>query len=397
MRDVKLFTICSMISLLNMTRVVSAEEIEVKPEKSNLTFELDKAKMFKPIAALETWATYSTGEKSGDDACSDRLDVNLRRFRFGASGQPYNFVKYCFQLHFDRLGEDAFAATKGSDKGVVGLWNAYTSFKLLRHSDALNLHVGYFWAAVSRDFMTSPWAVSSFDKAYSIYYLRHFITGAGNGISSGIALGGIQNFDHTSLNYRVGVYEPTAYNSGEQCSRLYTGRLMYSIGDPEQTKYKYMLSGNQWTKRKGITLGMGASSQSDGFLNDSVKFDQSWSWGGDVLINYEGISVTGEYYLMGRTAAEFTSFEATSLNLRVSYTMRVSSTFVEPAISFDRYSASGSSTLYKFIGDDSTFDMGVNWYLNKDKLKLSLHYVMQDGSASSNVGDYVGMACQVKL
>ncbi|MDA3852839.1 MAG: hypothetical protein PF444_01145, partial [Bacteroidales bacterium] len=328
--------------------------------------------------------------------CDERSDVYLRRFRFGASGQPYSFLKYSFMLHVDRIGEDEFSATKGSYKGV-GLWNAYTTIKALTKSELLNVHLGYFWAAVSRDFMTAPWTVGSFDKSYSTYYLRHFITGAGNGITSGVALGGLKNFDRMGLNYRVGIYNPQSYLSAAYSSRLYTGRVMWSLGDPEQKKYKYMLSGNHWSKRNGVTLGVGASSQKDGKLSETLFFDQSWTYGGDLLVNYGGWSLTAEYYKMGRNAKAYDAFEGTAINLRAGYNIKIKSTFIEPNISYDSYQASGDESLYKFVGDDNTFDVGVNWYLNKDKLKVALHYVMQEGSAACNSGDYMGLALQFKL
>lgn len=379
--------------------VFLASILQLKAEDegtTNFTLQLDKANMFKPIVVLETWATFSSGDQDAGVVCDERSDVYLRRFRFGASGQPYSFLKYNFMLHSDRIGEDEFAATKGSYNGV-SLWNAYATIKVLKNSELLNFYMGYFWAAVSRDYMTAPWAIGAFDKSYSTYYLRHFITGVGNGITSGVALGGLNNFDHMGLNYRVGVYEPDSYLSEKYASRLYTGRVMWSIGDPEQGKYKYMVSGNQWSKRKGITLSLGGSSQRDGMVSDTLFFDHSWTYGGDVMFNYGGWSVVGEYYLMRRSATGYDAFDATAFNLRVGYNIKVKATFIEPCISYDGYQASDDKTLYKFVGDDHTFDVGVNWYLNKDKLKVALHYVMQEGSVACNIGDYVGLACQFRL
>lgn len=374
---------------------VGASRDSVNQEASTM-LELNKSNMFKPIVAMEAWATYSSGEEDGMDQCDERSDVYLRRFRFGASGQPYSFLKYSFMLHFDRIGEDEFAATKGSYNGV-GLWNAYTTIKVLKNSELINVHLGYFWAAVSRDFMTAPWAIGSFDKSYSTYYLRHFITGRGNGITSGIALGGIQDFESSALSYRIGVYEPQAFVSAEHASRLYTGRLMWTLGDAEQTKYKYMLSGNSWSKRKGITFGLGGSTQKDGKLTDALFYDQSYTYGADVLISYGGLSIQGEYYVMERKAEAYEAFEGESLNIRACYNIRLKSTFLEPCVSFDQYTSSGDAMLYKFIGDDRTFDVGLNWYLNKDKLKVALHYVIQEGSVACNIGDYLGLAFQFRL
>jgi len=389
----KTFLLIEWIVFLSSTIQLNAEE---KVTEKN-ALQVDRAKMFNPIVVLEAWATYSHGEMEESEACDERSNIYLRRMRFGASGQPYSFLKYSFMMHFDRIGEDEFSATKGSYNGV-GLWNAYTTLKVLKKSELLNVHLGYFWSAVSRDYMTSPWAVGSFDKSYSTYYLRHFITGAGNGITSGAGLGGLKNFENMGLNYRLGVYAPDSYSSSEHSDRLYTARVMWSIGDPEQKKYKYMVSGNHWSQRKGITFALGASTQKNGKLSETLFFDESKTYGGDILINYEGFNLTWEYYKMKRTAQAYESFDGTAMNLRAGYNIKMGTTFVEPNVSYDSYQASGDATLYKFVGDDNTFDFGVNWYINKDKLKVSLHYVMQEGSvASCNIGDYVGLACQFKL
>ncbi len=388
-------TLSCLIALVFIPGSLKAQE-EESSEKLSFTF--DKEKAFKPIVALEAWATYSVDEEKSSTTYANRQDVMMRRFRLGASGNPYSWLKYSFQLHADRLGEDGYAATKGSYSGV-GLWNAYLTFKLLKNSDLLNLHAGYFWAAISRDYQTSPWAVGSFDKTRATWYLRSFVTGKGNGIESGLALGGIKNFENFGISYRVGAYEPDAFISSAYSDRLYTGRLMVSIGQPEETKYKYMLSGNHFGQRKGITIGVGGSTQKNGAVNsgDTLFFDKSNAYGADVVIDYGGLQIEGEYYIMNRESGDMDPYDGYQYHARIGYTMPVGNTFVEPVLLYEYYEGEGTKALFKNIGEDKTWDFGVNWYMNKDKLKLALHYVIQDGSASSNVGDFLGLACQVRL
>jgi hypothetical protein len=387
----------SIVLILLKTLTVSAQEADqnVNEKKSPFT-EVDKEKMFSPFIVLESWATYSMGEEKSGVEYADRADVSFRRLRFGACGNPYSWLKYSFHLQLDRLGEDSYASTKGSYCGL-SIWNAYMTAKLLKDSELLNLEVGYFWAAISREFNTAPWAVGSFDKTRSNWYMRNFVTGTGNGIESGVALGGLKNFDKFGISYRIGTYEPDLYSSPEYASRLYTGRVMFSFGDPEQTTYKYMLSGNQWRKRNGITLGLGGSTQSNGALTDSTFFDHSTAYGADILINYKGLRVDGEYFLFNRSATDVEDFDGTQWHLRMGYSFILAGKYIEPVVSYENYEGEGTTDLYKYIGDDNTLDLGVNWYINKDKLKLALHYVIQDGSISSNTGDYIGLACQLRL
>jgi len=387
------------VAMLAMNCHVVAQEAKTAPaEKEETSPFLDEnsEKKFIPIVSIESWATYSTDEEVKGASYEDRGDVSFRRFRFGAKGAPYSWMKYSFQLHLDRLGEDNFAATKGK-YGGLGVWNAFITAKLLKKSDLLNIHAGYFWAAISREFNTSPWAVSSFDKTRANWYMRNFITGTGNGIESGIALGGMKNFDGFGIGYRVGTYEPLAYASAKYASRLYTGRLMLSVGDPEQKKYGYMLCGNQWGKRNGVTVGVGASSQSDGVLTDSTFFDNSTAYGADLAVDLKGVRLEGEYFKFNRTADGSDDFDGTEYHVRASYNFILAGKYIEPAVMYEKYEGEGAKGLYKYIGDDTTIDFGVNWYANKDKLKLALHYIIQDGSTSPNIGDYVGLSCQFKL
>jgi len=357
---------------------------------------INKEGLFKPYVALELWATYSMGEERGDSKYANREDIFFRRLRVGGSGIPYSWLKYNFQLHLDRLGEDNYASTKGSYNGI-DIWNAYITAKLLKKSDLINVHAGYYWAAISREFNTSAWSQGSFDRTKANWYLRKFVTGKGNGIESGIGLGGLKNFEHIGIAYRIGTFGPQAYTSSKYASRLYTGHLLLSFGDPEQSAYKYRLSGNQWQKRSGITLGIGGSTQSTGKLTDTTFFGSSTAYGTDILINYKGARIDGEYFLLHRTAPDLNDFEGKEWHLRIGYSFIIADKYLEPVITYDNYEGEGSKSLYNYIGDNTTLDLGVNWYINKDKLKLSMHYVIQQGSVSSNTGDYLGTACQFKL
>ena len=358
---------------------------------------VNKEALFKPVVAFETWATYTMDRETGGDEDLNRGDVSFRRLRMGGQGTPWSWLGYSFQLYLDRLGEDGYAATKGSYAGNPGIWNAFITAKLLKNSELLNVHAGYYWAAISREFNTSPWAVGSFDKTWASWYLRNFITGKGNGIENGVGVGGMQQFGVVGVGYRAGAYEPQAYASADHPDHLYTGRLMVSFGDPEQTKYNYTLSGNQWGKRTGITIGTGFASQNSGRLSDTLAFTGSTAWGGDMLVNFRGLRIDGEYFMMKRTADGRKDFDGSEWHIRIGYAFNAGKTLIEPCISFDRYDGEGNKALFKYLGDDRTFDVGVNWYLNRDKLKVALHYVNQDGSISENTGDYIGLAFQFRL
>ncbi|MCW3807985.1 porin [Plebeiibacterium marinum] len=390
------FTVCMFFTLFAF---VSNKNVVAQTKADGITsslLEINKKGLFKPIVGIELWETYSMGEEKGGIKYDNRSDVYFRRLRFGGSGSPYSWLKYHFQLQIDRLGEDSYASTKGSYTGI-GLWDAYITARIFKDSELLNFHAGYYWAAISREYNTSAWSMGSFDRNRANWYMRTFMTGKGNGIESGLGFGGLKNFKGFGFAYRVGTFEPKAYSSAEISSRLYTAHLLLSFGEPEQKAYKYRLSGNHWRKRKGLTLGFGGAKQNKGQLSDGVSFNKSQAYGADLLFNYAGLRIDGEYFKFSRKATALSDYDGTEWHLRVGYSFLVSGKYLEPVLTYDSYEGKGEKALFNHIGDDNTLDVGINWYLNKDKLKVSLHYLVQEGSASANIGDYLGVGCQFRL
>lgn len=366
------------------------------PDEETFSFaKFQKDKAFSPVVGVESWLTYSMNEQKNGVEYVNRADASLRRVRFGAKGSPYNWLSYAIELNLDRLGEDPNASTKGSYNGL-DIWKAFVTAKLTR-DDLIHLHIGYYWAAIALDYVTSPWTVSSFDKTRADWYLRNFMTGRGNGIESGFGFGGLKNFDGFGVNYQIGAFSPAAFSGKEYANPLFTGRLMLSFGNPEQKTYKIRHSGNHWNTRNGVTVGLGGATMGKVDNGSGTAFDQSNAYGADISATNGGLKVEGEYFKMKRKATGLDDYNGTEWFIRCSYNIPVKSTFVEPTFTYEQYEGKGASSLYKYIGDDKTFDIGVNWYLNKDKLKMSAHYVNQKGSTSSNVGDYFGLAFQVRL
>ena len=373
----------------------SARTNQFPGDSVNYFITANQKKAFQPVLAIELWGLYATSGNDTESSQFQRTDMMFRRFRLGAKGNPYTWVKFAFQLSLDRLGEDVYIPVKGSYKGI-NLWNAYVTLKALPNSELLNVHVGYYWAGISREFITSPYSSGSFDKTRANWFLRHFITGKGNGIEGGIGAGGLKKWHNFGIAYRLGVFEPQAFISEQYADKLYTGRFMLSIGQAEQTSYKFMLPGNQWRKRKGITIGVGAFTQKNGMVSDSLFFNKSCAYGADVLFNYKGLRIDGEYFMFTRVADGLDSFYGSQAHIRLGYSLVIANKYFEPVISYDRYVGEGNGQLYGFIGFDETWDIGINWYLNKDKLKLALHYIEQNSNFSGS-GDYFGLALQFKL
>lgn len=383
----KRLTLCLLL-LLTLFAIGNAQEFAFDK------YQKDKA--FAPIIAIESWAVYSACENASNNDDANRTDVMFRRFRFGAKGNPYHWLKYSFQLHMDHFGEDIYTSVNGKDTGI-GVWNAYLTARLLKNSELLNLHVGYLWAAVSREYMTSWSSVSSLDKVRSNWALRNFVSGKGNGIESGIALGGLVNFESFGLNYRLGIYEPQNYACSRYADKLFTGRLMFSFGEPEQEKYTYMLK-NKLGERPdfSLVLGAGLSSQAKGCVNDTVYFTNSHTYGADIRCVIKNFSLDGEYFIMKRQSGSSNNYNGEEYHLRLTYLLSINRQLFEISTSHNAYEGRGDKLVYRFIGDDNSYDVGCNWLINKHKLKLSAHYVFQNGNIS-NSGDYAALALQLCL
>jgi hypothetical protein len=407
---------CGFVSIyLILTISAFAQEISSrKPENQKMqNLFTDKSNLFKPFVAIETWATYNLKENSNETSTSNRMDFLFRRFRFGGKGSPYYWLRYSFQVHMDRLGIDNYSSIKGQYSGI-GIWNAYMTFKLLKKSELIYLHAGYFWAAISREFNTSGWSQGALDRSGANWFMRKFMTGKGNGIESGLSLCGLKNFDRLGISYRFGTYEPQAYNSRQFESRLYTGRILFSFGDKEFTSYKFRLPGNHWQNRSGISIGFGASTQSSGTIINSTKefsdsltgeiitltsetnFNQSYTYGADILINHKGLRVDGEYFIFCRKENDIDDFVGNQGHIRAAYSFLAGQTFIEPLIGYDCYNGSGNKNLFNYIGTDYSLDFGINWYIKKERLKLSLHYIIHDSNITTKTGDYLGLAFQFR-
>ncbi len=249
--------------------------------------------VLSPFLIIEHWMQYYPGGRRAQP----KSQFFIRRGRMGMKGVYNDQLSYSFMFHFDRLGQNP-ALQKGRYKGV-NIWNTYLSYKAIKSSSLFNIHAGYFWSAVSREYNTVPWNIGSFDKTESAINLRRFVTGKNNGIVPGVALGGHwHNAQSIGFDYRAGIYQPET--PGYNLMPLYTGRFMFVLGQPEQEYYKYMLPGTLWKQRRGITLSTGISYQQKMITPDSIHVNNNMAYGADMCFDYAYFRCVAEYYMLHR-------------------------------------------------------------------------------------------------
>jgi len=354
-------------------------------------------KFVQPSASMQLWETFSMGEKTQRVAngplepVQDRLSFMARRARIGFKGKPYKKLSYVLTIQYDNLGKDKFSAVRGAtNTGTLGILDAYITWQLTKNELAF-ITAGYLQPQISRECITGDLLVNSLDKSPSQTYIRQHITGKNYGRVTGFNIGGVKNAGLITIGYNGGVFNnnTTAADqknlpetSGYNWSPLTVERVMITIGDPEMKSYSINYDANNYySKRKGITFS-GYSSQQ----GKTDIFTSNRSNGFDVLLNYAGLNLDGEWSFMERHTENGT-FKMQTGHVRAGYNVILASKFfLEPNFMVMDFTGDKGA---QFSGHDRMYDFGVNWYMNKKNCKLSAHYIWQEGHGDNGYTDGV--------
>lgn len=351
----------------------------------------------EPFLALQLWSGYSIGQEVYDQDAGqyqptdDRFNVFLRRARAGLKANPYKNLSFTFIGAYDGLGKDALHASLGPANSLSSpkffLWEALLQW----NAGPVNLTAGYFRPQLSRESITAAWAVNSMEKAMSQTYIRNHLTGNGTGRSMGINLGGLilPEGKNWGLNYNFGVFNPVYQNfsglsTGIRFSPLWVGRVVAYLGDPEQSQYSTSYRINYFGTRKGLSVGGGGSWQGATDL-----FDRSYAASTDLLFNWGPLNVDGEWNWMWRD-----DYFSQTGHVRAGYNVVISKRYyLEPAFMVMQFTGASdlagqaeAKALGASSGSETSFNAGINWYLNKTHLKLMLHYTwhLADAGEAAN-------------
>lgn len=361
----------------------------------------------------QLWSSYTFGEEVFNEEADiyeqvdNRANVMFRRARLGFKMDAYKNLKFTLVGAYDLIGRDVLSGTVGgTNNGSLpefDIWDAFLQWKISRNNETLNLVGGYFRPQMSRESITSGWSVNSMEKSMSQNYIRRHLVGYGPGRALGLNLGGLwlsENQDF-GLNYNFGVFNPvyTANGGNSQGSKfapLLVGRVVLNIGDSEMLEYKIGYDINYYGQRRGLSLGLSGSWQ-----GETVLFESSYATEMDFLLNLGHLNFDGEWNLMWRQGQrdlgndvirEF-AYASNAGHLRMGYNMVVGKMFLEPTFMIMQFNGgkealeqADAKAVSSFSGSEATYDLGVNWYLNKKRLKLMLHYTWREGDAG-DAGD----------
>ncbi len=371
-----------------------------------------------PFIQLQAWGVRSLERSTQLDADSNldsaeqRTNFYLRRGRFGFRSKPYENLSFMLSLYYDNTGHDSMGATRGGTNpgasggpATVGVWDSFLTWKL-SESDLFHVSAGYFTPQISRDSITSPFRISSFEQAPSQNYVRRSVIGRNFGRSTGINIGGQKYNDGFGINYNLGAFNKNTTSAkketqGDDNSLVYVGRVAATFGDAEMSKYGFGYQTNFFGRRNGLTLALNGSTQERTELYKSNRVI-----GADMLFNYKNLNIDSEFfYLYKKNLGEDSYARARTGHFRMSYNFFLKNgTVLEPALMVSNYFGEEGSDN---TGRDTVYDIGLNWYLDENNYKLYVHYVNQDGDGSNIVhkdgtsgyhyGDFVGVGLTLQF
>jgi len=363
--------------------------------------------VIKPTLAMQLWGTYTDGQQLFNqdnqqfESVDNRLNFSLHRTRAGIKGSYGDRWIYDFITSLDFVGQDILSGNVGAFNNTASprfrIWNALVQYKLSAKSESLYWTIGYFTPLMSRESITSPFKVGSFEKAWSQNYIRRHVTGVGPGRILGNNFGGFfkGNNDKLAFDYNLGLWNPRfiAFNgnsAGRKFSPLLTYRLAIHIGDAEHKKYSRGLSFNHKGQRNGVTLAISGSRQ-----GESDLWEKNTAFGADLLANFGPLNLSGEWMRLRR---EFGNLEssATTGFIKVGYFLPLDNgKELEPVLNYvflngatDLRSQQDATALGAFSGIDNYFEITINYYASS-KVRLSLAYTIRDGDNGAIAPDSI--------
>jgi len=354
---------------------------------------------FKPVFNLQLWSTYTYNTKHFDAAsdqyvdASNRLNFLVRRTRAGFQIEPYDRLTLRFVAALDMVGRDLNSGFNGgSNNGSFpnpGLWDAYLQYQVFPEYEGMYVTLGYFVPSVGLASISSAFQFTSLSKSFSQAYVRQHLVGRNPGRTSGIAIGGLlgTEADTGGFQYELGIHNSIFPSDGGNTSDrlsspLLTGRLQWFIGERSYNNYRRNAPLNDFAQRRGLTLAIAGSYQ-----GATDIFEQAYSLGTDIIANYGHWHLYGEWYGLWRAGSDFTYLSQTGF-ISVGHNFTLSEKYVlEPALLVKRFLGADdllgqaqAGAVGAFAGSDASIDFGINWYLNRHKLKIALHHTWETGN-----------------
>ncbi|MGN0920765.1 MAG: selenite/tellurite reduction operon porin ExtI [Cellvibrio sp.] len=319
--------------------------------------------------ALQVWAVTSSYTANNHDGSS--TDVALRRNRITFSGQYNDYIGFYAQLE---AGNDSKA---GKDEKSVYYRDAYVT---LDYTDAARFIIGRFKNTFSRENLEACLEPLTLDRGEISY------TPFGGTRDTGVAIWG--NLADAAFQYRVMIADGREGQYVPIKQPRITTRVHYSALDPE---YDYGYRGTYLGTRKIFTIGAAFDYQADAAYadyNNREDIKDYTAWTVDAFWEYpfkHGTwTVSGAYfdYDLGEAITENPDPELPSNTQQEGAYGKVGYLFPKK-VGPGRLQlfARHDGTEYNLVGgslDRRVTTAGANYYLDGQRIKLSLEYRKND-------------------
>ncbi len=315
--------------------------------------------------SVQAWARQ---QSFSADSKGDENDLYLRRNRVTFSGQMNDYVGFYAQLEG--------GGNPGSNRDVF-FRDAYVTFD---YKDELRFIVGEFKNTFSRENLEACLEPLTLDRSELLAY-----TPFGGTRDTGVAVWG--NLLDAKLQYRFMVAEGRDSDANASDSFRYTGRVHYSFWDPE---YSYGYLGTYLGTSKVLTVGAAYDFQPDvAYGNFPMRSDAKdyKAWTLDAFMEYpteSGVyTVSGAYF-------KYDSDNVTNLTPDAGYPVNgdLKGYYVKAGYMLPNKIGDGRLQFFARhekadygvkTGNAEYYDrtwnsVGANYYLDGQKLKLSLEY-----------------------
>lgn len=318
--------------------------------------------------------------RNADTDVDPRIDPHIRRGRLGLSGRMGDHWLFNASFAYDGIGKDSSTTSAG----IPNAEDNQTFFPrdillTYRAHPLLNFTIGYFRPRAGKESIYSSSFNISQEKGFPSYQPRFHITGRGIGRETGINIGGLMERRNFSWLYDLGFFDanhPNIRGGGPLWSPLFAGRTVFMFGDREMTEYLTTYFQSGYGQRKGISIGGSGAyhAQSNLFRNNGIV-------AAEFQLNYGPLDVVGEYMWMFRDSPEGGGYRQTiddcfvikaAYNIIVQHKSIVQFCVMYSGETPDGYLGTGRNNFTNAIFQRQ-WATGVNWLVNRDKLKFGLH------------------------
>lgn len=395
--------------ILWLPATASAQQLLPKAEKNE-----KKASPGLRVSGLVQIAAGWTDRES--DPAGGRPAISAHRARVWLRGTSHRRVRYLLHLGADRLGADQFSLLQGKPLGASRLptvLDAMVQVDALEQGK-LRLTGGFMRPAVGRESNTTVPFQPTHEIALTGVLARASSVGAGHGRAPGLNIGGQLPLGPLDAVYQFGVAAPTLGGStadginysdslGGEPSVLVAGTISIGAGYLDQMRAGGLLLSSSSLKRANSWL-VGASGCAQG-QTDSLKSSRVLTVFGAARLG--GLHLDAEWVSATRVTRTKTvstagtdpetilgaSANNVALHARIGYTINVDQMLIIPFATYSSLSgAELDASLWKlhagslnlFAGASDIFDVGVNWHVDSQRLRLGAHLIKASISKESD-------------